>query len=362
MANVGSGYTSRKRVLTAFDRGTPDRVPMDYTASPVLHGRVCRALGMPDENMNALKRKLHVDFQVVDIPYAGPRLFPERENRQVDPAWGIITRWAENESGGYWDYCDFPLADANEEELAAWPVPGADDFDIDAPLSQLSGFEDYAVVLGGTKYVDIINAAAKVRGTEQVLVDMITEDEAFLDFVDRRLKVQFDVFERLLEKARGRIDVLFFGDDLGTQRGPLISLDLYRRVIKPRHKPFCELAKAHGARVMVHSCGSSSFAFDDFAEIGVDVVDTLQPEAKDMEPGHLKKRFGDKLAFHGCVSTAGPLAYGSAAEVRDMVRDTFAVMMPGGGYCMAPTHTIQDNTPVENVMELYRAGLEYGAY
>jgi uroporphyrinogen decarboxylase len=362
VANVSSVYTSRKRVLAAFDREKPDRVPMDYTASPVLHGRVCRALGMPDEDMNALKRKLHVDFQVLDVAYAGPRLFPERENRQVDPAWGFVTRWAENESGGYWDFCDFPLLDAGEEELAAWPVPSPDDFDVDEAIGRLAGFGDYAVILGGTKYVDIINAAAKVRGTEQVLVDMITGDEAFLDFVDRRLKAQFDVFERVLDKAAGRIDVLFFGDDLGTQRGPLISLDLYREVIKPRHKPFCDLAKAYGAKVMVHSCGSSSFAFDDFAEIGVDVVDTLQPEAVDMGPAHLKERYGGKLAFHGCISTAGPLAYGSVEDVRNTVRDTFAIMKPGGGYCMSPTHTIQDNTPVENVKELYRASLEYGAY
>ncbi len=362
MANVAKPATSRKRVLAALDREVPDRVPMDYSAIPGLHSRVCRALGMPDEDMNALKRRLNVDFQVLDIPYKGPRLFPERENRQVDPAWGIITRWVENQSGGYWDYCDFPLAGAEGEDFAAWPMPSPDDFDYAATLAQLDTLGDYAVVLGGTKFVDIINSAGKIRGTEQTLVDLAMEDEGLLTYVDRRLAVQLEMFERVLDRAKGRVDVLFYGDDLGTQRGQLIGIDMYRSILKPRHKKFADLGHRYGARNMMHSCGSSSFAFDDFIEIGIDVVDTLPPEAADMSPSHLKKAYGDRLAFHGCISTAGPLAYGTREELIRTVRETLAVMMPGGGYCLAPTHTIEENTPVENVLALYEAGLRYGTY
>ncbi len=362
MANIKSPMTSRKRVLTAMNREVPDRVPMDYSAIPGLHARVCQALGMPDDNMNALKRRLHVDFQVLDIPYVGPRLFPERPQRQVDPAWGIITRWVMNQSGGYWDYCDFPLADAGAEEMAAWPMPNPDHFDYAATLAQLETMGDYAVILGGTKYVDIINSAGKIRGTEQVLVDLISEDEGFLNYVDRRLAVQLEMFERVLAQAKGRVDVLFFGDDLGTQRAPLIGADLYRSVLKPRHKKFTDLGRAYGVKNMVHSCGSSSFAFADFIDIGVDIVDTLQPEAYNMAPEYLKKTYGDRLAFHGCVSTAGPLAYGTKDELVATVRETLRVMMPGGGFCLAPTHTIEENTPVENVLALYEAGLRYGTY
>ena len=72
--------------------------------------------------------------------------------------------------------------------------------------------------------------------------------------------------------------------------------------------------------VAIHSCGSSSWAFDDFIEMGIDVVDTLQPEARDMAPATLKARFGDRLAFHGCISTAGPVAKGSVEETVDDVR------------------------------------------
>jgi uroporphyrinogen decarboxylase len=113
---------------------------------------------------------------------------------------------------------------------------------------------------------------------------------------------------------------------------------------------------------MMHSCGSSSWAFEDFIEMGISVVDTLQPEARNMSPEYLKKRFGDRLAFHGCISTAGAVTFGTEADVVENVRDTLEIMMPGGGYVLAPTHMLQDNSPTENVVAMYAAAQEYGWY
>jgi len=113
---------------------------------------------------------------------------------------------------------------------------------------------------------------------------------------------------------------------------------------------------------MIHSCGSSSWAFDDFIEMGIDVVDTLQPEVKDMSPAYLKKTFGDRLAFHGCISTAGPVAYGSLQDVVESCQQTLEIMMPGGGYCIAPTHALQDNSPTENVVAMYETARKFGTY
>jgi uroporphyrinogen-III decarboxylase len=113
---------------------------------------------------------------------------------------------------------------------------------------------------------------------------------------------------------------------------------------------------------MIHCCGSSSWAFDDFIEMGIGVVDTLQPEAKNMAPAYLKGRYSDRLAFHGAISTAGPLAYGTPEEVVEDVRRTLGIMMPGGGYALAPTHQIQDNSPTENVVAMYDAARRYGQY
>ena len=180
--------------------------------------------------------------------------------------------------------------------------------------------------------------------------------------IDRRLAVQLEVTRRVLEAAEGRVDFVWMGEDLGSQNGPLISVDLYRRHLRPRHQRIADLARSFGLPVMIHSCGSSSWAFADFIEMGIAAVDTLQPEAANMSPAYLKSTFGDRLAFHGCISTAGALSFGTAGDVRRDVAATLACMMPGGGYCLAPTHSIQDNSPVENVLAMYEAAQELGRY
>jgi uroporphyrinogen decarboxylase len=139
-------------------------------------------------------------------------------------------------------------------------------------------------------------------------------------------------------------------------------MNTFQKHIKPRHKPFFDLAKAYNLPVMIHTCGSSSWAYDEYIGMGLTVADTLQPEAKDMSPEYLKKRFGDRLAFHGCISTAGPVAYGNVEDVRKYCRRTLEIMMPGGGYCFSPTHSLQDNSPTENVLAMYEVAQKDGKY
>jgi len=218
------------------------------------------------------------------------------------------------------------------------------------------------VFAGGAGTGDIINSTGMIRTMEQVLIDLITDEEACLFWIDRRISIQLEVVERTLAAADGGIDLLWIGEDLGTQIGPLISLKLFRRHIRPRHQRFVDLAKACDLPVMIHSCGSSSWAYEDFIEMGIGIVDTLQPEAKDMAPAYLKERFGGRLAFHGCISTAGPVAHGSVAETVDVCRETLEIMMPGGGYAFAPTHQLQDNSPTENVVAMYETARQYGRY
>ncbi|MEK7412549.1 MAG: hypothetical protein AAB263_04430, partial [Planctomycetota bacterium] len=107
---------------------------------------------------------------------------------------------------------------------------------------------------------------------------------------------------------------------------------------------------------------SSSWAFDDFARMGINAVDTLQPEARKMAPAYLKATYGDRLAFHGGWSTAGAVANGNVEEAVADARSIMDAYMPGGGYTFAPTHCLQDNTPTENVLACYAMAREYGRY
>ena len=206
-----------------------------------------------------------------------------------------------------------------------------------------------------------INTNGRNRGMDQALIDLDTDDPAGALLTERRTKIQLEVLRRTLEAAKGGIDFLWIGEDLGTQIAPIISMETYRKQLKPVHEAYIALARSFDIPVMMHSCGSSSWVFPEWIEMGVKVIDTLQPEAANMAPAELADRFGSRLAFHGCISTAA-LADWTPEETAQAVRDTLEIMMPHHGYCLAPTHYLQDNTPVENVLAMYRTAHTAGGY
>jgi len=352
--------TSRERTIKTFQFEKTDRVNIGYHDNEVIHKRLMQAIGVSSDE--ELLQTLGVDYRAANPRYCGKLLFPEKEDRRVDWVRGYYTRWAEHVMGGYWDYCDFPLKDADDETIANFPVPSPDDFDYDSLAGKFEAEKDLAHFIGYTNYVDIINGCGKIMGMEDILCHLINENEAVLSFIDRFVKMELGQFERMLERYGSLIDFMWIGDDLGTQRGPMISLELYRKILRPRHQKYVDLAKSYNIPVLFHSCGSSSWVYEDFIEMGIRGVDTLQPEIPEVSPEYLKKHFKGRLCFHGCISTSGPLAFGTAEETRQVCRETLKTMMDGYGYIFAPTHRIENNTPVENIMAMYKAAHEFGVY
>jgi hypothetical protein len=351
----------KERVLTTFARQEADRVPINYLTNPGIDARLKTHFGLISGDDEGLRRALGVDFREVRAPYVGPKLHEDVGNHLVDN-YGVHRRWVEHGSGGYWDFCEFPLRNADEETVANWPMPSPDDFDYSQIARECKKHEHYAVHIGGAGLCDAINSSGYLRSMEQIFMDLVTDDPAGLLIMKRRTEINLEITRRTIEAARGGFDFMWIGEDLGTQNAPMMDPETYRRNVRPINQKYIDLAKAYDLPVMIHCCGSSSWVYPDFIEMGIDVVDTLQPEAKDMAPAYLKKTFGDRLAFHGCISTAGPVAFGSVQEVIDNCRETLEIMMPGGGYCFAPTHALQDNSPTENVLAMYECGNTYGTY
>lgn len=355
--------SAKERVRRTFEFEKTDRVTIGYDANPGIHGRLCRALGLKETDSELLFQALGVDYRAVEAPYTGKELFKAPPGRIVNPLEGCIMRWVEHESGGYWDFCDFPLKDATDEMFDNFPVPDPDDFDYDAALERAESYGgEYGLYVGNPGIPDILNSNGRIMGTEDVLCHILLDDEAAMRFIRRRADFQLGMMERLIDKCREHLDFVWLGEDLGTQIAPMISLDMYRSQIKPIHKAFADLASSYKLPVLIHTCGSSSWVYEDFIEMGVRGVDTLQPEAVNMSPSYLAEKFGGRLNFRGCISTAGPLAYGTAEETEKVCRETLDIMMKVRGYHFAPTHAIQDNSPVENVLAMYNAAHRYGRY
>lgn len=356
--------TSRERVRRTFNYERTDRVTIGYETNPIAHKNLCRALGMDEKDILGVKKLLGVDYIGVSPQYRGSRVYDEIPDRVRNIENGAVMRYIENNFGGYWDYCDFPLKDADDELIYNYPFPDPDNFDYESATSEIDYLieQGFSVHVGGAGLGDILNTTGMIMGVEDALVNISTDHEATLHFLDKRLKMQLDVTERMLELNKGKLDFVWIGEDLGTQHTQIISRDLYNRVLRPRHQKFIDLAKAYKLPVIIHTCGSSSWVYEEFITMGMSGVDTLQPEAANMSPAYLSEHFGGRLNFRGCISTAGPLAYGTPEEVTQYCKDTLEIMMKTRGYHFAPTHEIQDNSPAANIIAMYNAAHKYGTY
>jgi uroporphyrinogen decarboxylase len=353
--------TGRNRGQTVFEFGVPDRVPVNFMTNPGLQSRLEKHFHLPPGDEFGLLDALGVDMYNVWPEYQGPPLHEPIPDRQVDE-WGRRRRWTANESGGYWDFCDFPLAEANTELLDSWPMPDPDHFDYDACRERCERKPDGFWFLGNPGVGDLMNSTGMLMGVEDVMLRMGEKDEALQRFWRRQIDVHVAILERALDRLGERVNAVWMGEDLGSQIGPLIGLDMYRAQLRPLHQRIVDCAASRNLPVMMHSCGSSSWAFEDFIEMGIRGVDTLQPEAAAMEPAFLKETYGGRLVFHGCISTAGVVASGTAEETSEECRRILELMMPGGGYCFAPTHQLQDNSPTENVLAMYDTARDAGRY
>lgn len=352
---------SKKRVLAALAREPMDRIPIDYSGNPDITARLMKHYRVND--YESLLQALGVDIRGVGAAYKGPALhFSDKTDVYVDPAWGFRSKRVEHASGIYYDPCDFPLKDATDEMLYSFPLPDPDDFDYDGVVDQCRYHGESAIHAGNSGIGCIINKNGRLMTMEQSLMGIVSDDDtAYQDFTDRRLGIELAIMERTLEKTRGLVDFFFMGEDLGTQRAPMVSMDVYKKFIKPREAKFTELANSYNLPVMFHSCGSSSWIFPELIEIGVTAIDTLQPEAAGMSPQKIKEDFGGRLSFHGCISSA-LLSLGTADEVVEHVKDVLEIMMPTDSYLFSPSHMLQDNTPTGNAVEMYRYVKDHGVY
>lgn len=164
---------------------------------------------------------------------------------------------------------------------------------------------------------------------------------------------------RAIEESDGQIDIIFSGGDIGTQRGMMLSPDLWRKYIKPWSKQLIKPFKEMGLKTFYHSCGSIVPVIEDFIEMGLDVLDPVQPKAEGMDPEYLKEHFGDRLSFHGGIDEQEILPLGAPEDVEKEVIRLINILGKNGGYIVAAAHAIQPDTPVENVLAMYRTACEY---
>ena len=345
--------TSRERVLTALAHRQPDLAPCGYLSTPEVDDKLKTHFHTND--MDTVLERLGVDLRVVDASYIGPALQRWKDGR-FENFWGHIRQPIQNEAGTYFEAAELPYAEFQtvaEVEQFRWPL--AEWFDYGHLEDDCRKYADYAVVFGGPQNMDLINGTAYGRGVEQVLYDIALEDAVGLACMEKRFECCYTRSEKALQAARGGIDILWIGDDYGTQNGLLIRPEQWRRLFLPKLQAMCELGHRYGTRVMLHSCGATRPLWPDLIAAGVDIYETVQPEAQGMNPAELKTEFGDQISLHGTISTQKTLPFGTPEEVRQEVHKRIETVGYKGGFIVAPAHNFQPDTPVENILAMYAA-------
>jgi len=342
---------SRERILAAINHQPVDRVPTDIWCTGEVHNKIAAHFG----DWQTAQRELHIDgFGGAGAKYVGPPP-PEGCNE-----WGNRSRRIEYEGGAYYEQCHYALAHAQTcDDLLAYSWPQAAWWDVSEMRAQLAEARKTRVTQVG--YMAPFFFHNQLRGLEQSLMDPI-ENPEFTHLLLQKLSDFFYAKHRkIFEACEGLIDVTQVTDDLGSQTGPMMGLEMYREFYRPHHARLCKLAKEFGIKIFHHDDGSCREFLPDLVAMGVDILNPIQHNCPGMECEGLKRDFGKNLCFHGGVDNQKILPFGTPEEVRAEVRHCIDTLAGDGtGYILAPCHNIQPNTPIENILAMYDEAWQYG--
>lgn len=344
---------SRTRVLTALRHQSPDRTPFDF------------ALGLSPYQMEQFRRRTGADDpdDTFGTDIRGVRIGPTRVQTDFTqyvgelPPGAYVDEWGKGHvpttsSDSYHSHLEgyiFPMLDLSSAEDAwAYPLP-----DIEAEYryahlaAEIDRYQQRGLAVVAHMQTTIFEVAWYMRSMEQLLMDFLEESEfasVLLDRITDKRKIQ------IARYAAVDPDIIMLGDDVGTQRGLLMSAKLWRKWLKPRLAAVIAAARVVRPNILIayHSDGDVTDLVDDFIEIGIDILNPVQPEC--MDPFSLRRRYGDTLSFWGTLGTQSTLPFGSPEDVRRDVEQRIELIGRDGGLILAPTHMVEPEVPWENIL------------
>jgi uroporphyrinogen decarboxylase len=380
---------SRERVLCSLSHREPDHVPLDIGGSDVtgIHRDAYKKLAryfkmkedvpicetfqqvaLPDE---MLLQKLEVDVRPIfpNNPDNWEPVYTDsgRDNQFTDE-WGV--GWSMPKKGGlYFDMISHPLSNClGVNDLLKFKPPDG------ANKGRFKGLREYAKNVSTHTnaaitmlpiYGGIFESAFWLRGFKQFYLDLGNDPALVNAILDMTLQFRLEYWGKALEELGDLIDVVVEYDDLGHGTSSLISPQMYRRYLQPRHKELYNFIKNHShAAVFLHSCGAIYNLIPDLIDAGIDILNPIQLGATNMgDTKKLKKEFGKDITFWGGgINSQTILPQGTPKEVKEEVKKRIEDLAPEGGFIFASVHNIQPDVPTENIVAMWEAWKEYGYY
>ena len=377
---------ARERLLAALNHKEPDRVPIDLggivtgittganealktylgvTSEDAVVDRV-QQLAFPSD---AILEKLHVDTRYIYLKASRDWQDIELPNNTYEDEFGIQRKAAFNQQGRllYYDFVGHPLSHIETvADLAKyrWPDPHdparyAGIEEMARRMSEETGCGIIANVIGS-----IFEFSWYLRGYMSFFEDLLINPDLAGALLDAMLEYQSALMDEVLSRIGPYISVVMTGSDLGTQRAPALSPEVYSNLVWPRYKKLWDLIHSKTeAKVFYHSCGSIYPMIPYLIEGGVNILHPIQPLAVGMgDRRRLKREFGRHLTFWGGFDQQHVLPFGRPEEVQEEAKRLLDDFMPGGGFVFAAGHNIQADVPAENIVALFDTVSEYGKY
>jgi len=344
---------SRERVLTAINHDEPDRVPVCATYVPEIEQKL-RKKYQPDGDLGVF-----LGNDMVKIASGLENSFYYKPDDEYVCKYGITWRNIKNKTGHFTEICKHPLA-GDPSKIYEYVMPDPDDaidvFEAVKKAIERYGKEKWII---GSCQCSIFEAAWYLRGLDTFMMDLAMEEDYAEVLLDKVMTYPAKIGLKFIELG---VDMIWLGDDIATQRNMMISPEMWRKFFKQRYaEMFSAFKKANpDIKLCYHSCGNLEAVVDELVEIGLDVLNPIQPMA--MNPAEFKKRFGKKLTMYGALDVQNIMPFGSPAQVREEVKELIQSCAPGGGFILSPAHHIQSDTSIENVEAFYQAARDFGQY
>ena len=351
--------TNRENFFSLVRRQGYERVPYGYNMCPDLQKRFdayCETSGFSPDfvmvNVPGAPEKPR-DMQVYyDRYYPGIKF---KEGTYLD-LFGVA-REPGSEAAYHMTKIYHPMQNfVDAQEVEDYPMPDYTDADISGIVKAVEAVKAQDKIAVGNMQTTIWETAWKLRGMFELMADMMEDGEIAQALYER---VTQCAVLRAQAFVRAGVDVLYLGDDVGMQSTIMMSEELYCKWLKPRLKQVIDAARAINPDVIVfyHSCGYVLPLIDHLIDAGIDVLNPVQPECMDFKEVH--EKFGDRLSFHGTIGTQTTMPFGTPEEVRAMVRRNLDIAGEKGGLLVEPTHLLEPEVSVENVVAYIDACREY---
>jgi uroporphyrinogen decarboxylase len=359
-------YNSKERVLTALNHKEPDRVPRLSSFTPEFANKLREHFGMTNKLFNPHGGTEHeVELRIGNDILLTAQGFANSYYQCVDndyiDEWGVGWKIVEYKTkygiGKYTEPSGNPLREATSINEYIPPDPTISNrYETSKKLIENYG-KEYAIM--GVIVCTIFEAAWALRGLDRLMMDFITNEELANKVLDIPFNYHLYAGKKLASMG---VDIIWTGDDMGGQNGMLISPELWRKYFKPRMaKLYSELKLINpDLKIAYHSDGSIYPIIDELVEIGLDILNPVQPKC--MDPYYLKKRYGKDLTLWGSIDIQETLPFGTPEEVENEVKDRIKNIGPGGGFIISPTHHVQMDTSLKNFFSFWNSVEKYGKY